>query len=95
MTEKENCKKHGEVSTWIVCRHIGAGSASTVIFSENQDALCFECAQQSNQLTEQDVVAMCEECLKDFTAKLMMDSISFDNLKKRIKGIEYLKSKRD
>jgi hypothetical protein len=93
MAHREQCEKHGEVFVWIVCKHVGAGNADTVIFSENQDALCFECARNFHTLTEQDVVAMCEDCLKDFTAKLMIDSNSFANLKNRIVGIEYLKRK--
>ena len=94
MTQKEKCEKHGEASLWIVCRHVGEGSADTIIFSENQDALCFECAHNFKNLTEQDVVAMCEECLKDFTAKLMIDTQSFANLKNRVIGLEHLKGKR-
>ena len=93
MTKKEICKKHGEVSVWIVCSHVGDGSADTIIFSENQDALCFDCARDFKNLTELDVVAMCDECLKDFTAKLMIDTKTFANLKNRVKGIEYLKGK--
>jgi hypothetical protein len=95
MTQKETCEKHGEVSIWIACKHVGAGNADTIIFSENQDALCFECARNFKNLTELDVVAMCEECLKDFTAKLMVDTQTFANLKNRIKGIEHLKGKWD
>jgi len=94
MTQKEKCEKHGEVSLWIVCRHVIEGNADTVIFSENQDALCFECARNFKNITEQDVVAMCEECLKDFTAKLMIDTQSFANLKNRVIGLEHLKGKR-
>ena len=93
MIEKETCEKHGEVSVWVVCKHIGDGSADTVIFSENQDALCFHCARNFRNLTELDVVAMCDECLKDFTARLMIDTKTFANLKDRVKGIEYLKGK--
>lgn len=95
MTEKVTCKKHGEVSVWVVCRHVGDGSADTIVFSENQDALCFDCAHNFKNLTEQDVVGMCEECLKDSTAKLMIDTKTFANLKDRVKGIEHLKGKRD
>ena len=40
MSGKGKCEKHGEVSVWIGCRHVGDGSADIVIFSENQDALC-------------------------------------------------------
>jgi hypothetical protein len=94
MDQKEKCEKHGEVSVWIVCKHVGDGSADTVIFSENRDALCFACANEFKGLTEQDVVAMCEECLKDFTAKLMINSQSFANLQNRIIGVEYLNSAR-
>lgn len=93
MAEKQTCKKHGEVAVWIVCRHIGEGSADTVIFSENQDALCFECARSFHDLTEQDVIGMCSECLKDFTAKLMIETKTFANLKNRVEGIEHLKGK--
>lgn len=93
MNYQETCSKHGAVSTWIVCKHIGSGSADTVIFSKNQDALCFECADNFKELTEKDVVGMCIECLKDFTAKLMITSQSFANLKNRVIGIENLKSK--
>lgn len=91
MTEKETCEKHGEVSVWIVCKHVGAGSADTIIFSENQDALCFECARNFSKLTELDVVGMCEECLKDFTAQLMINTQTFANLKNRVQGLEHLK----
>ncbi|MCP3892077.1 MAG: hypothetical protein GY702_24885 [Desulfobulbaceae bacterium] len=91
----ERCKKHGEVSVWIVCRHVAAGNADTIIFSENQDALCFECAGNFKDLNESDVMGMCEECLKDFTAKLMIDSKTFANLKDRVVGIEHLKGKRN
>ena len=94
MSDKETCEKHGEVSVWIVCRHVGEGSADTIIFSDNQDALCFECARNLKNLTELDVVAMCDECLKDFTAKLMIDAKTFANVNTRVKGIEYLKGKR-
>lgn len=94
MTEKVQCKKHGEVAIWIVCRHVGEGNADTIIFSEEQDALCFECARNFKNLTEQDVVGMCEECLKDFTARLMIDTKTFANLKDRVQGIEHLKGKR-
>jgi hypothetical protein len=94
VTEKETCIKHGEVSVWVVCRHVGDGSAETIIFSEQQDALCFDCAHDFKNLTELDVVAMCEECLKDFTAKLMIDTKTFANLKNRVQGIEYLKGKK-
>ncbi|MDP3480782.1 MAG: hypothetical protein Q8R88_13500 [Desulfoprunum sp.] len=94
MNEKEICGKHGEVSVWIVCRHVGEGSADTIIFSENRDALCFECARDFKNLTELDVVAMCNECLKDFTAKLMIEAKTFDILKNRVKGVEYLKGMR-
>lgn len=94
MTEKETCEKHGEVSVWVVCKHVGDGSADTIIFSDNQDALCFECARQFKNLTELDVVAMCEECLKDFTAKLMIDTKTLTNLKDRVQGLENLKGKR-
>ena len=93
MTEKETCAKHGEVSVWVVCKHVGEGRADTIIFSENQDALCFDCAGDFKNLTELDVVGMCEECLKDFTAKLMIDTRTFTNLKNRVKGIEYLKGR--
>jgi hypothetical protein len=72
---------------------VGEGRADTIIFSENQDALCFECAGDFKNLTELDVVGMCEECLKDFTAKLMIDTRTFTNLKNRVKGIEYLKGR--
>ena len=95
MTEKETCLKHGEVFVWVVCKHVGTGSADTIIFSENQDALCFDCAHDFDNLTELDVVGMCEECLKDFTAKLMIDAQTFANLKNRILGIEHLKGKRN
>ena len=94
MTEKETCRKHGEVSVWVVCKHVGDGSADTVIFSENQDALCFACARNFQNLSELDVVNMCEQCLKDFTAKLMINAQTFANLQNRIKGIEHLKGKR-
>ena len=93
MNEKIRCEKHGEVSVWVVCKHVGDGSADTIIFSENQDALCFECANDFQNLTEQDVVGMCEGCLKDFTAKLMIETQTFANLKNRVQGIEYLKGK--
>jgi protein-arginine kinase activator protein McsA len=91
MTTKKTCKKHGEVSVWIVCRHVGEGSAETIIFSEQEDALCFECARNFHNLTESDVVGMCVECLKDFTAKMMIQTKTFANLQARIKGIEHLK----
>ncbi len=94
MSEKETCAKHGEVSVWVVCKHVGEGCADTIIYSENQDALCFECAGNFQNLTERDVVAMCEECLKDFTAKLMIDTGTFANLKNRVVGIEFLKGKK-
>ena len=94
MTEKAICEKHGEVAVWIVCKHVGSGKADTVIFSENQDALCFDCAHDFQNLTELDVVGMCEECLKDFTAKLMIDTQTFANLKNRVLGIEHLKGKK-
>lgn len=94
MTEKGQCKKHGEVAVWLVCRHVGDGNADTIIFSEKQDALCFACARNFANLTEQDVVGMCEECLKDFTSKLMIDTKTFANLKDRIQGIEHLKGKK-
>jgi hypothetical protein len=45
--------------------------------------------------TELDVVAMCGECLKDFTVNLMIDAKTFANLKDRAKGIEYLKGKKN
>jgi len=93
MTEKASCVKHGEVAVWIVCKHVAAGNADTIVFSENQDALCFECAHNLKSLTEHDVVGMCEECLKDFTAKLMIDSQTFANLQNRVLGIEHLKRK--
>lgn len=94
MTEKGTCEKHGDVSVWVVCKHVGDGSADTIIFSENQDALCYECARQFKNLTEFDVVGMCEECLKDFTAKLMIDTKTLANLKDRVQGLENLKRKR-
>lgn len=93
MNQKETCEKHGEVPVWIVCKHIGAGTADTIIFSEKQDALCFECADKFHDLTEQDVVGMCEGCLKDFTARLMINAQSFANLQNRIVGVEHLKGK--
>ena len=94
MNGKEQCEKHGAVSVWIVCKHVGEGSADTVIFSENQDALCFECAHNFKNLTQFDVVGMCEECLKDFTANLMIDTQTFANLKNRVIGIEHLKGEK-
>ena len=94
MTEKAECKKHGQVFVWVVCRHVGDGSADTVVFSEGKDALCYECNGNIKDLTQQDVVGMCEECLKDFTAKLMIDAQNFAGLKSRIKGLEHLKGKR-
>jgi protein-arginine kinase activator protein McsA len=94
MTEKAVCKKHGEVSVWVVCRHVASGSADTIIFSEGQDALCFACARDFKNLAEQDVVGMCEECLKDFTAKLMIGTKTFANLKDRVMGFEHLKGKK-
>lgn len=93
MTYRKTCEKHGDVLVWIVCKHVGEGSAETVIFSENQDALCFECANNFINLSEQDVVGMCEECLKDFTAQLMINTQSFANLNDRVIGIEHLKGK--
>jgi hypothetical protein len=93
MTVKERCQKHGDVSVWIVCRHVGDGSAETIIFSEKKDALCFECARNFLNLTESDVVGMCVECLKDFTAKMMIQTKTFANLQDRVKGIEHLKGK--
>jgi len=93
MTTKETCKKHGAISVWIVCRHVGEGSADTIIFSDKEDALCFECARNFHNLTESDVVGMCVECLKDFTAKLMIKTKTFASLHDRIKGIEHLKGK--
>ena len=93
MDNKETCSKHGEVAVWIVCKHVADGTADTVIFSEKQDALCYACADNFNQLTEQDVTGMCEGCLKDFTARLMINAESFANLKNRIFGLEHLKGK--
>ena len=93
MTGRETCTKHGRVSVWIVCRHVADGSADTIIFSENQDALCFTCARNFQNLTELDVAGMCLECLKDFTSKLMINANTFANLKDRIEGIEHLKGK--
>jgi len=40
------------------------------------------------------VIGMCEECLKDFTAKLMIDSQTIASLKNRVIGIEHLKGKK-
>jgi protein-arginine kinase activator protein McsA len=94
MVEKALCKKHGEVNVWIVCQHVGAGKADSVIFSERSDALCFECANNFQDLTEEHIVGMCEECLKDFTAKLMADSQTFANLKNRVVGLEHLKGRK-
>lgn len=94
MSEKEICQKHGEVSVWVVCKHVGDGTADTVIFSENQDALCFECARNFEHLEGNDIVGMCEECLKDFTAKLMITATTFANLQNRLIGVEHLKSKK-
>jgi protein-arginine kinase activator protein McsA len=82
------------LSVWIVCRHVGDGSADTVIFSENQDSLCFECAHNFKNLTQFDVIGMCEDCLKDFTAKLMIDTQTIASLKNRVIGIEHLKGKK-
>ncbi len=93
MSTKATCEKHGKVAVWIVCRHVGDGSADTIIFSEKRDALCFTCAREFQNLTESDVVGMCEECLKDFTAKLMIETETFANLKNRIVGLEHLKKK--
>jgi len=93
MGNQETCKKHGAAPVWIVCKHVGDGSADTVIFSENQDALCFECADNFENLSEEDVVGMCEGCLKDFTAQLMINSQSFANLQNRVVGVEHLKGK--
>lgn len=93
MSAKKTCKKHGEVSVWIVCRHVGDGSAETITFTEKEDALCFECARNFANLTESDVVGMCVECLKDFTAQLMINTKTFANLQNRVKGIEHLKGK--
>lgn len=93
MIEKQLCPKHGFIAVWIVCGHIAEGSAETIIFTENQDALCFECARNFQNLTEKDVMGMCEECLKDFTAKLMIDSQTFANLQNRVEGIRHLRGK--
>ena len=93
MTEKKICPKHGPVAVWIVCGHIADGNAETIIFTENKDALCFDCAHNFQDLTEKDVVGMCEECLKDFTAKFMVDTQTFANLQNRIEGIKHLKGK--
>ena len=94
MSGKVQCEKHGEVSVWIVCKHVGDGSADTVIFSENRDALCFACADNFQNLTQDDVIGMCEDCLKDFTAKLMISSQTFANLQNRLVGLEHLKGKK-
>ena len=93
MNHQETCKKHGAVPVWIVCKHISNGSSDTIIFSENQDALCFACADNFKNLSEEDVTGMCEGCLKDFTAQLMINSQSFANLKNRVVGVEHLKGK--
>ena len=76
MSEKETCEKHGEVPVWIVCKHVANGTADTIIFSEKEDALCFECARIFEHLNEENVAVMCLECLKDFTAKLMISADS-------------------
>lgn len=90
MTETVNCKKHGDTPTWIVCRHVAGGSAKTVVFTKNEDGLCFECAHNLAALREEDVALMCRECLKDFAAKLMIDSGTYANLKERVLGLEHL-----
>ena len=95
MEERGVCPRHGEVNIWIVCRHVGRGDADTIVFSEKKDALCFDCARDFEKLTEPDVAGMCEECLKDFTAKLMIQTQTFANLKNRILGIEHLKGNRN
>ena len=94
MSDKATCQKHGEVDVWIVCKHVGTGSADTIIFDDNQCALCHDCAHNFADLTESDVVGMCEECLKDFTAKLMGDTQTFANLQARVQGLEHLKRKK-
>lgn len=93
MIEKEKCERHGLVPVWIVCKHVGSGSTDSIIFNDKHDALCLECDSDSENLTMQDLVTMCEECLKDFTAKLMIASGSLAILKNRVKGLEHLHEK--
>ncbi len=90
MTETAHCSKHGDTTLWIVCSHVAGGSAETVIFSENEDGLCFDCAHNLETLREEDVALMCSECLKDFAAKLMIDAGTYANLKERVLGLSHL-----
>ena len=91
MSDTAHCPKHGETSLWIVCRHVAEGKAETVVFTENEDGLCFDCAHNFQALKEEDVALMCRECLKDFAAKLMIDAGTWANLKERVLGLEHLK----
>ena len=90
MNETAHCRKHGEVPLWIVCRHVAEGKADTVVFTDNRDGLCFDCAHNFKELGEEDVALMCKECLKDFVAKLMIDARTLANIKERVLGLEHL-----
>ena len=88
--ESGYCKKHGEVSLWIVCGHVGHGRAENIVISPERDALCFECAEKREQLSQADIFAMCEECLKDFVAELLKNAGSYENIKRVVRGLEHL-----
>ncbi len=55
--------------------------------------LYFECAGDFKNIMEPDMVSMCEKGIKDFRAKLVVDTRTFANIKDRLKGIEYPQGK--
>lgn len=92
--EKGYCKKHGDVPLWIVCKHVGYGKAENIVISPDQDALCFECSEKREQLTQEDIVAMCDGCLKDFVSRLLKKAGSYENITNVVRGIEHLSARK-
>jgi hypothetical protein len=92
--QRGRCNKHGPVTAWTACRHIATGKAEDVILETSDTALCFYCASQLYELDIDDLVLVCEECLKNFIRKLFDHTGTTEkDINKIVVGLEHLRGK--
>jgi len=58
------CPKHGEQVLWLACQHVGKGDPKEIWLGPNRMAICPACSMLPVNSIEQELLVVCEACIK-------------------------------
>jgi len=84
------CKTHGNVQLWVVCKHVFNDTAKNMVISQDGEALCFECLGRVKSLVMDDLITICDSCLRTSVKRLIKKVDKDKDIRNLVIGLENL-----